>query len=144
MPGSFIEEKKYSVAWHYRVIESIDEEAVRLSVSKDLMPLNLHNDFNILHGNKVIEIKSAHTNKGKFVKRLIKENDFNFILAVGDDSTDEDMFHVLKDKHQYTIKVGHGNTGAKFNIVGVNQVLSFLNQLHGSHSFHYGDKTVTY
>jgi trehalose 6-phosphate synthase/phosphatase len=130
MPGSFIEEKKYSVAWHYRASEKVDEAEIRRTVSKDLTPLNIHNDFHILHGKKVIEIKSTYTNKGKFVEKLIDSSDFDFILAIGDDLTDEDMFHVLHRKYEYTIKVGHGNTSAKYNIVGVNQVLSFLNQLH--------------
>lgn len=132
MPGSFLEEKKYSVAWHYRGLESVNEEDIRRTVSKDLTPLNIHNDFHILHGNKVIEVKSTYTNKGKFVEKLIDKEDFDFVLAIGDDATDEDMFNVLRGKHQYSIKVGHGNTTAKYNIVGVNQVLSFLNQLHGN------------
>jgi trehalose 6-phosphate synthase/phosphatase len=59
---------------------------------------------------------------------LAKEN-FEFVLAIGDDATDEEMFNVLKGENQYTIKVGLGNTGAKYNIVGLNNVLAFLNHL---------------
>lgn len=129
IPGSFTEEKKFSVAWHYRAIENIDEEAIKLSLSKELMMLNMHNDFDILHGNKVIEIKSSLTNKGKFVDRYLEKNTFDFVLAIGDDVTDEDMFNALKEKHHYTIKVGLGHTAARFNLVGVNNVLSFLEQL---------------
>ncbi|MCW3078494.1 MAG: hypothetical protein JWO32_3103, partial [Bacteroidetes bacterium] len=131
-PGSFIEEKQYSIGWHYRTIENIDEEQVRLNFSKELTLLNLHNDFNILHGNKVIEIKSTFTNKGRFVKQFLSHEKFDFVLAVGDDITDEDMFAVLKEKNEYTIKVGPGKTEAKYNVVGVNNVLLFLDQLCNS------------
>jgi trehalose 6-phosphate synthase/phosphatase len=129
IPGSFVEEKKFSVAWHYRAIENIDEEATKLALSKELMMLNMNNDFDILHGNKVIEIKSIHTNKGKFITRFLEHNEFDFVLAIGDDVTDEDMFNALKEKHHYTIKVGLGKTAARYNLVGVNNVLSFLEQL---------------
>jgi trehalose 6-phosphate synthase/phosphatase len=94
-----------------------------------LMPLNLNNDFDILHGNKVIEVKSSFSNKGKFVSEVIAKSDFDFVLAIGDDLTDEDMFSVLNEKNHFTIKVGPGNTSAKYNVVGVNNVLSFLDHL---------------
>ncbi|HEY0031227.1 MAG TPA: bifunctional alpha,alpha-trehalose-phosphate synthase (UDP-forming)/trehalose-phosphatase [Bacteroidia bacterium] len=129
MPGSFIEEKEYSFAWHYRAVENIDEEAVRLDFTKELLPLNLHNDFDILHGHKVIEIKTANSNKGKFISQFLSKEKFDFVLAIGDDRTDEDMFSVLTDKNQYTIKVGPGNTCAQYNVLGVNNVLLFLHQL---------------
>jgi trehalose 6-phosphate synthase/phosphatase len=128
-PGSFSEEKKYSLAWHYRAADSMDEEAIRVQFSKDLAMLNLNDDFDILQGNKVIEIKSSYTNKGKFLTRFLKDKDFDFVLAIGDDVTDEDMFNALKEKHHHTIKVGLGNTAARYNLVGVNNVLSFLEQL---------------
>ncbi|MGZ4098559.1 MAG: bifunctional alpha,alpha-trehalose-phosphate synthase (UDP-forming)/trehalose-phosphatase [Bacteroidia bacterium] len=131
-PGSFIEEKTYSIGWHYRTIENIDEDLIRMAFSKELTLLNIHNDFHILHGNKVIEIKSAYTNKGEFVTEFLSREKFDFVLAVGDDITDEDMFGVLKGKNQYTVKVGPGKTEAKYNVVGVNNVLLFLDQLSNS------------
>jgi trehalose 6-phosphate synthase/phosphatase len=129
IPGSFIEEKKYSIAWHYRAIENIDEETVKLNLSKELMMLNVNNEFDILHGNKVIEIKSAHTNKGKFVMQLMAQEQFDFVLAIGDDTTDEDMFNVLKEPYHYTVKVGLAQTSAKYNLVSVSSVRSFLDQM---------------
>ena len=85
--------------------------------------------LDILHGNKVIEIKSSLTNKGKFISRYLEKNHFDFILAVGDDVTDEDMFKILTGENHFTIKVGLGNTAARYNLVGVNNVLTFLDQL---------------
>jgi trehalose 6-phosphate synthase/phosphatase len=77
----------------------------------------------------VVEVKSANINKGKFVAKLLSEEEFDFVLAFGDDITDEDMFGVLKGKHHFTVKVGLGRTTAKYNVIGVNNVISFLEQL---------------
>lgn len=129
MPGSFIEEKKYAIALHFRAVENVNEEDLRMAVSRDLTGDNINNDFHILHGNKVIEIKSSYMNKGSFVKHFLSREQFDFVLAIGDDLTDEDMFNSLKEPHHFTIKAGHGNTAARYNILGVNNVLNFLESL---------------
>lgn len=129
IPGTFVEEKKYGLAWHYRPVQEINEEAIRLAFSKDLLLLNNREEFEVMHGNKVIEVKSSHSGKGRFVQRYLKEKQFDFILAIGDDVTDEDMFTVLRGVSDFTIKVGLGSTAARYNIVGVKSVLSLLEDL---------------
>lgn len=129
VPGSFIEEKQFTIAWHYRAVEDITVEAIKMRLSKELMLLNGNEEFNILAGNKVLEVKSIHVNKGKFVSGLLAGGDFDFVLAIGDDVTDEDMFAVLNDKTHYTVKVGLASTQARYNLINVNSVLSFLDQL---------------
>jgi trehalose 6-phosphate synthase/phosphatase len=131
IPGSFVEEKNYSIAWHYRAVENMEEEPVKLALSRELMLLNIDGQFEILHGNKVIEVKSTLMNKGSFLSGLLKKESFDFVLVIGDDATDEDMFSVLREKHHFTIKVGSGNTRARYNVTGVNHVLTFLEQLSG-------------
>ena len=61
-----------------------------------------HTDFalypaklQILQGNKVIEIKSPDCNKGSEVGRLLANRRYDFVIAMGDDTTDEDMFQAL-------------------------------------------------
>ncbi|MFX5626641.1 trehalose-phosphatase, partial [Acinetobacter baumannii] len=50
----------------------------------------------VLLGNKVVEIKSAGVNKGKAAQHwLDQEPDWDFILAMGDDWTDEDLFAAM-------------------------------------------------
>ena len=127
--GSFIEEKDYTIAWHYRASEDITVEASRLKLSKELTILNEKKEFDILLGNKVLEVKNVHVNKGKFVSDLILSEDFDFVVAIGDDVTDEDMFGVLTAAHQYSIKVGLSASRARFNLININNVLSFLDQL---------------
>ena len=53
---------------------------------------------------------------------------FDFILALGDDSTDEEMFSVLPD-WAYTIHVGAAPTRARFGLHGPNEALELLEEL---------------
>lgn len=127
--GSFTEEKEHAIAWHYRTAKdgSIDEH--KAALSKELTGLNRDNEFDIIFGNKVVEIKSNSGNKGTFVKDLLRKEIFDFVLSIGDDSTDEDMFAVLNEEHHYSIKVGLVPTCADYNLINANVVLSFLEQL---------------
>ncbi len=127
-PGSFTEEKDYSIAWHYRNIDKgLGEKRVR--EFKDVLQyLTANLDLQVLEGNKVVEIKNAGINKGKAALYWIKKEQYDFILAIGDDRTDEDIFKVLPES-AYTIKVGLEQTAARFNMLSVKNVRKLLNQL---------------
>lgn len=129
-PGTFIERKTYSIALHYRAakLESVPE--IVSDAGKELMLLDTHN-FNVIYGNMIIEVKNPETDKGDIVSKIIEEGNFDFILALGDDATDEDMFSALELKDNcYTVKVGITPTKAKCNLIGVSNVLSLLDQLN--------------
>ncbi len=68
----------------------------------------------VLEGNKVVEVKNAGINKGKAASRWLNES-FNFILAAGDDWTDEDTFNAMPDS-AYTLKIGNTPTSARYNL----------------------------
>jgi trehalose 6-phosphate synthase/phosphatase len=127
--GSFIEEKEHTVAWHYRMSDDVNIEELKTNLTKELLWLKQENEFDVLLGNKVLEVKSSAGNKGSFVKKLLDKEQYDFVLALGDDVTDEDMFAVLNKEHQYAIKVGLTATQARFNVLNVNVVLSFLEYL---------------
>ncbi|MBA4057144.1 MAG: bifunctional alpha,alpha-trehalose-phosphate synthase (UDP-forming)/trehalose-phosphatase, partial [Marivirga sp.] len=82
----------------------------------------------VIDGNKVIEVRIAGIDKGVAARRLILEKPYDFILAVGDDKTDEDMFKALEHKAA-TIKVGSGHTLAQYTISSQQEVLQLLNML---------------
>lgn len=81
-----------------------------------------------LQGNKVVEIKHADCTKGTEINRLLQDERYDFILAMGDDVTDEDMFTALPYS-SYTIKVGNVSDNARFNILSQTEVLPFLSSL---------------
>jgi trehalose 6-phosphate synthase/phosphatase len=127
-PGAFIEEKPHTLVWHYR---NVDGELgfVRSRELLDTLNHLIHNlPLHIVDGNKVIEIRSNGIDKGTVVAKLLGERPYDFVMAIGDDKTDEDMFRVLYD-FAYTIKVGEGNTMAKYNLKDHHQVIQLLQQL---------------
>jgi len=124
-PGSFIEEKEFSLVWHYRNCDA-ELAAVRAKELKDVL-LNLTANLNIgvMEGNKVIEIKNTNINKGRAALKWISKKQWDFILAIGDDLTDEDIFAALPDT-AYSIKVGLGSSRAKFYMESVDKVRALL------------------
>lgn len=127
-PGSFVEEKDYSLAWHYRGIDKgFGEKRVR--EFRDVLAFLIQNqDLQVLEGNKVVEVKNSGVNKGKATKYWVTRDDFDFVLGIGDDSTDEDIFKAMPEDG-ISIKVGKGLTEAKYNLSGVKRVREFFGKL---------------
>jgi trehalose 6-phosphate synthase/phosphatase len=106
-PGSFVEEKNLTLAWHYRNVESDIGFLRSRELLDNLYHLIRNANLHIIDGNKVIEVRIAGIDKGAASKKIIAGKNVDFILAIGDDRTDEDMFRALADK-AITIKVGAG------------------------------------
>ncbi|MFD2823391.1 bifunctional alpha,alpha-trehalose-phosphate synthase (UDP-forming)/trehalose-phosphatase [Lacinutrix iliipiscaria] len=127
-PGTFIETKKYSLAWHYRMTDPELAKIRTIELNTVLTSMVANNDLSILKGNKVIEIKSSNVNKGRAVSRYLMQQDYDFITVIGDDWTDEYMFEEAPD-WAYTIKVGFTKTKAMYQIKDPEQVRQLLNKL---------------
>ena len=127
--GTFIEEKTSSIAWHYRNADS-DFAQLRLhELRDDLVEIIRHKtNFEIIEGNKVLEVKSGKYDKGQAAISLIKNRHFEFILAAGDDKTDESLFSALGGS-SYTISVGFSHSLAKYNVPDVAYLLKLLKDL---------------
>ena len=124
-PGTFIEKKKYSLAWHYRKADPELAQIRTMELNTVLTSLISNNDLSVLEGNKVIEIKSSNVNKGRATSRLITAKQYDNIVAIGDDWTDEFTFEALP-KNSYTIKVGSKKTKANYYIKDTNAVRELL------------------
>jgi trehalose 6-phosphate synthase/phosphatase len=124
--GTFIEEKTGSIAWHYRNADS-DFAQLRLhELRDDLSEIIRHKtDFEILEGNKVLEVKSGRYDKGLAAAVLITDEYFDFILAAGDDKTDESLFQVMPD-HAYTIRIGINPSFARYNVSDFSGLINLL------------------
>ena len=128
-PGSFIEEKEYSIAWHYRMIDK-DLGAKRFREFRDVLQyLTANLNLQVMEGNKVVEIKNAGINKGKAAMRWFQQGKWDFVMAIGDDVTDEDTFEALSSS-AHTIKVGLGQTVARHHLVSVEDVRSLLKEMN--------------
>jgi trehalose 6-phosphate synthase/phosphatase len=114
--GSMIEQKHASLTWHYRNVDQ-DIANTRIHELKDNLAEILKNDakLQIIDGNKVLEIKSIMYDKGTAASTFLKDEDFDFIMAVGDDKTDEDLFRVMPE-NAYTIKIGNDPSIAQYSL----------------------------
>ena len=124
-PGSFIEEKDFSLAWHYRKAEASLGELRAKEITGHLKYLVSDKGLQVLEGHKVVEVKSTVINKGKGAEKWIRQFPADFYLAIGDDRTDEDTFMAMPQK-AITIKVGGGMSQAKYFIDGPEEVISLL------------------
>jgi trehalose 6-phosphate synthase/phosphatase len=126
--GSFIEEKTNTIAWHYRNTQP----GLGFSRSRELLntlsQLIQNTALQVIDGTKVVEIRLSGFDKGATALRIIHEMDPDFVLCIGDDATDEDMFKALEGE-AYTIKVTAGPSSAQYTILSQQQVLPFLNLL---------------
>lgn len=114
-PGSFIEEKDYSLVWHYRKADPKLAKIRSSELKETLRHITSNLNIGLLEGSKVVEIKNIGINKGRAAQIWIKKKNWDFVLAVGDDWTDEDVFSILP-KDAYSIKVGHGFSEANYRI----------------------------
>ncbi|GAA4390887.1 bifunctional alpha,alpha-trehalose-phosphate synthase (UDP-forming)/trehalose-phosphatase [Hymenobacter koreensis] len=124
--GSFVEEKEYSLVWHYR---KTDDELGELRARELVTHLSFvagSTGLQVLEGNKVIEIKNAGIDKGVAAARWVQEFEPDFILALGDDRTDEDTFRALPND-AYTVKVGtRPRSLARFHVESSREVRELL------------------
>ena len=127
-PGSFIEVKDYSLVWHYRQIHP-DLAATRVLELKDALS-SVVNDLGlaVMEGNRVLEVKAANVDKGRAAHRWMCREELGFILSLGDDRTDEDVFDAAPEG-AWTVKVGRGATHARHSVLGVNDARELLRMM---------------
>jgi len=129
-PGSFVEEKSYSLVWHYRKVEEGLGELRANEIINHLRVFIADKGLQMMPGNKVIEFKNIEVNKGKAAQNWLYENNPDFILALGDDHTDEDIFKALSPE-AYTIKVGSNISAARYYLKDFREVRELLKELIG-------------
>ena len=132
-PGAFVEEKDFSLVWHYRRAEPALAHVRTQELRDTLVNLTETMDVGVFEGNKILEIRRLGISKGRAVERLIAQNGWDFLLAAGDDYTDEEMFAVLP-ADAYSIKVGIGASRARFNVDTVRDMRSVLKRLLECHA----------
>jgi trehalose 6-phosphate synthase/phosphatase len=133
LPGSFVEEKEYSIAWHYRSADPDQSRLVATELLDTLVHFTANTEVQVLQGNKVLELRSAGANKRRAASHWISRSRYDFIFAVGDDLTDEDLFQGLPED-AWSLHVGLGKTSARFNLRHPDEVVEFLHRLCGPES----------
>ncbi|WP_210487964.1 bifunctional alpha,alpha-trehalose-phosphate synthase (UDP-forming)/trehalose-phosphatase [Rufibacter aurantiacus] len=127
-PGSFIEEKDFSLVWHYRKVDPGLGELRARELHNHLQYLASNINLQVMEGDKVLEVKNVEVNKGLATLRWLEEHPHDFLLGIGDDRTDEDMFRIMP-KEAFTIKVGSKRSLARFNLNNTVEVRKLLQSL---------------
>lgn len=97
-PGSFIEEKEFALVWHYRSVEAEFGNWLATELVAMLEGMLAESELRAYRGNKIVEVKPMWANKGTFATELpLEYARCPFILAIGDDQTDEDLFARLPE-----------------------------------------------
>lgn len=123
--GSQLELKFYSMAWHYRAIRDTVTLGDKKQILAAIRSLPEYGQFAINDSEYTIELRTPGIDKGSFVGRWLNGKGFDFVLAIGDSSTDEDLFDIF-DKNAFTIKVGLGPTKANYFINNQQDVLPLI------------------
>ena len=115
LPGALLEEKEFSLAWHYRNAEPEQASQRAQELIDDLSGFTRNIDVQVLEGNKVIEMRNTGVNKGTAALEWLGSAPPEFILGLGDDWTDEDLFRALPPT-ACTVRVGAAKTAARYHL----------------------------
>lgn len=127
--GSLIENKTNSLVWHYRNARNQDAaKAAERQLVTELQPLSEQFGLRIMLGSKIIEVQPPGTTKGLAAKYWLDQGSWDFILAAGDDTTDEDMFKIMPSE-AFTIKVQPGDTAARLRLDTSSDMRKLLDSL---------------
>jgi trehalose 6-phosphate synthase/phosphatase len=129
-PGSFVEEKDFSLVWHYRRADPEFAYIRGQELRNTLLNLTENLDVGVFEGSKILEIRSLGVNKGRAAELWMTGQNHDFLLAAGDDYTDEEMFSVMPNE-AYSIKVGFSISKARFNVDTVDGIRTLLKALAG-------------
>ena len=130
-PGSFIEDKGHAITWHYRQSPKDFSDFLATKLFLELEENLANTPAVVSRGKKIIEIKSIHASKGFFVEKWLQDlkTKPEVVIALGDDTTDEDMFYALRDRkdvESYCIKVGSEKSVAAYHLEEQSQVNLFF------------------
>ncbi|KAK3110096.1 threalose-6-phosphate phosphatase [Teratosphaeriaceae sp. CCFEE 6253] len=141
-PGSFIERKKIALTWHYRQSEQERAAHMARECQKHLeQTVGKLYEVDVMAGKANLEVRPTFVNKGEIAKQLVAgfvAEKPDFVLCLGDDYTDEDMFRVLDSsrlppEHVFAVTVGASSkqTLAKWHLLEPVDVISAIALLNG-------------
>lgn len=115
LAGALLEEKEFSLAFHYRRCDAELGMQRAKELVHELTQFTANLDVQVLEGKKVVELRNAGINKGVAAAQVAAELRPDFVLAIGDDETDEDLFRGLPTG-AFSIRVGSALSNASFSL----------------------------
>jgi trehalose 6-phosphate synthase/phosphatase len=133
--GSFVEHKRYSITWHYRLSDpeygTFQANECRLHLEQSVLSKV---PVDVMVGKKNLEVRPTSMNKGEIVRSIVQKTlSCDFVFCAGDDRTDEDMFQVLTQSNidngnVFTCTIGGSNkmTKAMAHVVDPFELIELL------------------
>jgi trehalose 6-phosphate phosphatase len=107
--GIDIEDKRYSLAIHYRKARRKNEARAAITDAVRSLPVPMR----VVGGKMVVNIVPERApNKGDALLRLRALEKANTAFYIGDDVTDEDVFTLSQPGRLFTVRVGESRTSA--------------------------------
>jgi trehalose 6-phosphate synthase/phosphatase len=129
VPGSFVEEKTASLAWHYRQVDAGYGASQARELRLKLMEAFEQGPLEVLPGDKVVEVRPRGVHKGRVVAQVMEALGPGVLVAAfGDDRTDEDLFGAVPGEG-ITVHAGGRPTGARYRVSGPDEVRRILASL---------------
>jgi trehalose 6-phosphate phosphatase len=124
-PRIVVEDKTYTLAFHYRAARDRAAELLKLA-SERLKPFEPQ--FVMLCGKDIVEIKSGAFSKGTALRKLLALPPFKGRRPIycGDDTTDEDAFNMLAEFGGAGVSVGHRMAGAAYEVPAPADIRNWL------------------
>ncbi len=125
-PGSFVEEKEASLTWHYRTVDPTLGKWKANELKIHLQNALANHPLEVVLGKMVLEIRLQGINKGNIFQRFTQlGRKYDFIMVIGDDTTDEAMFSAMP-LSSIGIRVGKSHTRAQYRLHSVSEVHKLL------------------
>jgi len=116
VPGSRIEEKAVGIAWHYREADAILGAWQAKELFQHLTEMFMDQGVQVMRGSRVLEVRPSGVSKGQALRTILAEGPPpGFVLAAGDDHTDESMFRELGPA-DWSILVGNRPSAAHWRL----------------------------
>jgi trehalose 6-phosphate synthase/phosphatase len=127
-PGSWLEEKRTSLVWHYRQTDPEFGAWKANQLTHELGTMMANEPVKIRQGRKIVEVVSSEVSKGIALRRLLHETEYAAALTAGDDSTDESMFEI-DAQNLVSVKIGPEPTHARYRVRDPAAFRKFLREL---------------
>lgn len=127
-PGAFVEEKEAALCWHFRLADPELGQTQSRELTLHLTSFLANLPVEVMPGHRIVEVRQHGVNKGVVLPALLASiitSPEEFVVALGDDRTDEDLFAALPE-HCVAIKVGDGPTLATRRLRDPEAVRDFL------------------
>lgn len=149
LPASFISKKRSALTWHFRDADPDFAFSAAQDARQALHDILFGSPMEVLMGSEAIHVRPRGVHKGAAVAEIFRRLDQSgltpdWVLSIGDDRTDEDMFEQVHTRAQQdaeaspsrsmtvtTVTVGRKTTRALFFVPSVHDVVDLLTRCAG-------------